>query len=916
MGKKASPGGAPGRRSSRHSDPAPGNGAAPTNGAAASTPSSGGPRRTGRKASTPAPEPASAGKDTIQSGAKTAPARTRRPSSTTPAAVGGSGSKATPAAAATTGGKAAGQKRSRLSRSAGPSNGSESRSLRKRGSVSFKETSDVENEIDYSRRESSGSEEEAIDDTVYEVPAEAILPEITVLELAVKDVPVAPEQAAAPAAPGGVEGAEEEEGKEGGAVPAFGAAPAPVAPPAPQQLIIPTAAMGDLTAAYALIRSFSWQLRLSPFSFEDFCAAMTAPQPTVLMDELHVCVLRALAFDEVEEEREERKLDLGMLDHLTWPCYVWEMLRLTEDPLAKLEWSQRLLERLVPTAAVTATITTAASAAIRAEPEAASMRQSTPGLVTGTKTPGGGYLVGGAPATTEAGGDRAQQQGPEGNTSGAEAVENQVQPMEIDGAVPEAPTAPLAGLVAAVIAEAVSLPAPATAPSLSLTAAAPAAVKNPSPSALASPAPRPRAFEPVDIAQMDQELAAANAQTTDAPAADGAAAVTASVPEPSVVKMFSGCGPGVHQQQTEYYSLPVETKASVLSRLCDHLLDCTTFRAEIDRREEEGLYVGGRGDDEGGFFSMLPEKERDRIAKLVRAGKDDQLPVPETEACVICGVGGSLMVCDGCPAAFHHRCIGERVSTNSSKKQDKPKNNEETPKVPPPEPWYCPECILGGRGETAGVRIPVAARNKWKQPLHIINGSVVRTQLPAVQSQGRHIKELSTTAPATLITGPAAAETIATSRKVKDADEIPLPSSFDAFKEPPKTLPVNKLPEGAPPPPTGPEAYLNRYRNAWTASSIALRATIEENKRKKVKGKLTIPTGTCGRLVVPKLPEQMPLSRFPWVQMQGRPGGRTTTRCGKCHTCLKTSLRKGCLNPISRPLEDVLNTSQQADTSK
>ena len=48
--------------------------------------------------------------------------------------------------------------------------------------------------------------------------------------------------------------------------------------------------------------------------------------------------------------------------------------------------------------------------------------------------------------------------------------------------------------------------------------------------------------------------------------------------------------------------------------------------------------------------------------------------------CALCGMGGSLLCCDACPAAYHMRCIGE---TNKS--------------IPEGE-WLCAECSLGGRG--------------------------------------------------------------------------------------------------------------------------------------------------------------------------------------------------------------------------
>jgi hypothetical protein len=44
------------------------------------------------------------------------------------------------------------------------------------------------------------------------------------------------------------------------------------------ELAVPSAAVGELLAAYNAIRAFSWQLRISPFSFPDFAAAMASQQ--------------------------------------------------------------------------------------------------------------------------------------------------------------------------------------------------------------------------------------------------------------------------------------------------------------------------------------------------------------------------------------------------------------------------------------------------------------------------------------------------------------------------------------------------------------------------------------------------------------------------------------------------------------
>ena len=54
---------------------------------------------------------------------------------------------------------------------------------------------------------------------------------------------------------------------------------------------------------------------------------------------------------------------------------------------------------------------------------------------------------------------------------------------------------------------------------------------------------------------------------------------------------------------------------------------------------------------------------------------------PNLDNCVLCGLGGNLICCDGCPAAFHLRCIGEGTKS-----------------IPDGE-WLCAECSVGGRGE-------------------------------------------------------------------------------------------------------------------------------------------------------------------------------------------------------------------------
>ena len=70
---------------------------------------------------------------------------------------------------------------------------------------------------------------------------------------------------------------------------------------------------------------------------------------------------------------------------------------------------------------------------------------------------------------------------------------------------------------------------------------------------------------------------------------------------------------------TEYHRLPVQLKATILTRLCDHLLDCLTIRAEIDRREASGQLVAGKG-GMGGAFPLQTAEER-KIAEEKVGGR-------------------------------------------------------------------------------------------------------------------------------------------------------------------------------------------------------------------------------------------------------------------------------------------------------
>ena len=167
----------------------------------------------------------------------------------------------------------------------------------------------------------------------------------------------------------------------------------------------------------------------------------------------------------------------------------------------------------------------------------------------------------------------------------------------------------------------------------------------------------------------------------------------------------------------DYYSLPVATKLAMLSCLCSDVLDTGSIRAEMTRRtlwlELENQDPGARGLGGGSIAAIevvaTPEgggvRKRGRPRKQVAVPSIrvethlppftpvSPLPVPSScdvneDECFLCGMEGVLICCDGCPAAFHSRCVGVEK------------------KGLPEGKWFCPECTAvagAGGGGRAGV---------------------------------------------------------------------------------------------------------------------------------------------------------------------------------------------------------------------
>ncbi|KAL5709643.1 hypothetical protein ACHQM5_020308 [Ranunculus cassubicifolius] len=154
----------------------------------------------------------------------------------------------------------------------------------------------------------------------------------------------------------------------------------------------------------------------------------------------------------------------------------------------------------------------------------------------------------------------------------------------------------------------------------------------------------------------------------------------------------------------EYYSIPVAQKLLILQILCDDVMDSAELRDEADMRV--GL---DEGSDINGFANPLPtidgprrvhpkysktsaRKDVDAINARSHTSKSTQgskleskLPDLDTDTtdvdqdsnsdeCQLCGMDGTLVCCDGCPSAYHARCIGMNKM------------------LIPDGLWFCPEC--------------------------------------------------------------------------------------------------------------------------------------------------------------------------------------------------------------------------------
>ena len=106
-----------------------------------------------------------------------------------------------------------------------------------------------------------------------------------------------------------------------------------------------------------------------------------------------------------------------------------------------------------------------------------------------------------------------------------------------------------------------------------------------------------------------------------------------------------------------------------------HCIKDTIRRAGVDADN----WVAAAGDREvwaGYAAKVTPKIKRKSSARPIEIGADGR-----QERCFNCKKGshgiGPLVVCDGCTAVWHERCLGEGVTADAL-----------------PDPWFCPLCKM------------------------------------------------------------------------------------------------------------------------------------------------------------------------------------------------------------------------------
>lgn len=129
--------------------------------------------------------------------------------------------------------------------------------------------------------------------------------------------------------------------------------------------------------------------------------------------------------------------------------------------------------------------------------------------------------------------------------------------------------------------------------------------------------------------------------------------------------------------KSDYYKQPDAVKVEVLRCLCDDMIEAEVIRSELTRRSlaAEPDMVFDRSTNLG-----ISKKRRvtvdDSGGSCLTKEVGEDTTDGNSDECCLCKMDGNLICCDGCPAAYHSKCVG--IASDLLPEGD----------------WYCPECAI------------------------------------------------------------------------------------------------------------------------------------------------------------------------------------------------------------------------------
>lgn len=134
--------------------------------------------------------------------------------------------------------------------------------------------------------------------------------------------------------------------------------------------------------------------------------------------------------------------------------------------------------------------------------------------------------------------------------------------------------------------------------------------------------------------------------------------------------------------KTDYYKQPEFVKLEMLRYICDDVIEGEDISSELNRR-----IVGDPTNvmDPDVNKQLTVSKKRRASNSFMKEEIIDETADWNSDECCLCKMDGNLICCDGCPAAFHSKCVG--IAAN----------------LLPDGDWYCPECVVNKKNPEINV---------------------------------------------------------------------------------------------------------------------------------------------------------------------------------------------------------------------